>query len=230
MVHSTRTFICTWVFCLIALSTCSFAQRISREREASASDEQPTVPGVEALAGRQDLRGVVSPDRKLSDKDLKLVIALNDYLIQPRHPVENRVKVAIALGRLGHRYGMIALLATLRDEHDVPRVRQTCVRALLMIHDERVVNYVIEAALKSDDKQVWLQALADLKTLIGTPLQFDGGDAAVFDKPPPTDEDGRKQYVGDWLEYWKNVKPSTKLDRNLLKDELVSVPNRPRRG
>lgn len=189
----------------------------ARQRSYSESRERYPSHGGKALALREgrggDLHGNIPADRPLSPEDRRLVLDLSDFLIDKQNDSGPREWAAKDLGYLGHRYGIPALLAVLRDESDEFGVRQRAVIALSMIRDKRAVRYLIEGGLGSGDKGIGEQTLWELVQFAGGPNELRDKFYVSGFKPPPRAQKERKEYLKTWLDWWAAKQDEIDLER-----------------
>ena len=173
-----------------------------------------------AYAVGNDLHGNVDAGRPLGEADLRLVAGLSDLLADPRNDWADRVSAADLLGTFGHRYGIPALAATLRDGSDDVKVRQAAVVALANIPDERVVGLLIDAGLGSGDGDVVQTTLDYLPQVAGVPpILADPNSRTGVRLPPgfrgegPADPQALASYLSIWRTWWERRRDAVKLSR-----------------
>ena len=144
---------------------------------------------------------------------MQLVLDPSQYLIDKRFDDGTRERAASDLDMLGHQYAIPALVAVLRDETDVPQVRQRCIRALRMIRDKRAVVHLIDDALGSEHRQLVRDAMWDLTEFAGRPPKLADPSFVGGIKPPPEDPEQRSEYFKTWHDWWDKVKDDAELTR-----------------
>jgi hypothetical protein len=200
------------ILALISLRTCGESPDEILQDVEKPFPEYPGMSWDERLKN-DDLSGNIDADRELSKEDRTFITRLSDYLIDKNYDWGDRVSAARWLGVFGHRDGIPALLAVMRDENDMDEVRRHAAKSLSMILDKRNVRYLIENGLGSDNATVQLQAWEDLPQMVGGPDEFYSTQYRTFYKPPPEDEEQLKEYIDVWLKWWKKHSKSAKLSR-----------------
>lgn len=157
--------------------------------------------------------GNIEADRPLDESDRTFILSLADYLVDKRNEWGDRRYAAELLGLFGHRYGIPALMAVVRDEHDVRMVRQEATESLSKILDKRVVRCLIGDGLGSDSPAVQLQAWEDLPQMVGGPEELYSTSYRTSYKPPPKNEDELKKYLDVWIKWWEKHRDKAKLSR-----------------
>ena len=161
-----------------------------------------------------DLTGDIAADRPLTRDDSDHLLALANYLIDKQNDWVDRRHAAGGLGDYGHRSGLPALLAVVRDEVENEDVRRAAVRALTFVRDPRVVGYVVEAVLaKPSPKNLVFEALDDLAQFSGIPPELAAPKRLPPVLPPPEDEADRREYAETWLRWWAAQGDAPPLNR-----------------
>ena len=191
------------------------AESFKRSR-AESREHFPKYPGMslDKRLEKDDLNGEIAADRQLTAADRDYLIALSDYLIDKRNQ-DYRSNAAYSLGMFGHRMGIPALLAVLRDQKESQEVLSAAVKALSKIKDKRVVGYLIEDGVGCEDVDVAWQANDHLAQLVGGGLAQVPGVSNVVpdlqdpDLVRPDDRDygkeRRKEYEKRYSEYMHNL-------------------------
>lgn len=189
-------------------------ERQLREREARKIERDRILLLCDELARRDDLSGEISATRPLKAEDLALLLKLSNYLIDHENDeVGARGPAAIALGRLGHVYGMPALLAVIRDENADGGTRVRCIAGLSMIRNPRAVDYLIEDGLGMDPS-LDHQTIIDIVQFVGRPPELADSSFAMGVRPPPKDPAERKAYLDIWRKWWDQKRKTAKLTRS----------------
>ena len=188
------------------------ADRAQFPQHAGAVDWQDRVYDDGRRVG--DLVGNIAADRDLDAQDRDYVATLSDYLIDGSNDWLWRETAAERLGDCGHRSGLPALLAVVRDEEENEDVRRAAVRALTFVRDPRVVGYVVEAVLaKPSPKNLVFEALDDLAQFSGIPPELAAPKRLPPVLPPPEDEADRRKYAETWLRWWAAQGDAPPLNR-----------------
>jgi hypothetical protein len=168
----------------------------------------PSVPERHSIGG--DLLGNIAADRRLSTKDLDLLTKICDYVVDKSKPVQRR-RAAREIGYMGHKYGIPALLAVIRDDAESDSLKREAVRALGMIRDDRVVELLIDEALPNPEFDH--QTMPSLVGLIGIPRELYDTSFRGSVRWPPEDIKKRAAYREVWRNWWKEVREKNELGR-----------------
>lgn len=162
------------------------------------------------LRHRKDLTHDLDADRALSPSDLALLLELSQFLIDKSNDRYDRATAADDLGRLGHSYAVPALLAVIRDEKDIAKVRSRCVWALSVIKDKRNVEFIIDEAIGGD---LYFNGLSNLVRFVGRPPELKNSSWWAGVTPPPGDPKEREAYLEIWRQWWKKNRDKIELNR-----------------
>jgi hypothetical protein len=159
---------------------------------------------------RERFRGLKS-DRTLSDRELACLLKAADSLVDKRVDSGERYFNALFLGDLGHKHGLPALLAVLRDTTDEPSVRLGCIAGLSRISDDRVVDALIDVLTEYDGPADNIAGLANEKLVCVTrtkiPATAEDWNSTKANSPE------RKQLQDRWRSWWKLYRRRIDPDR-----------------
>jgi HEAT repeat protein len=170
-----------------------------------ASDALAQQPKISAVDDREANRKLTGPEmRRMLDASDRLVRRNPDDHLDTDRRSEN---ARILGGELGHKYGIPALMAVIRDESEPESLRTDCVRYIGTIKDPVVIDVLIECLGDKHHYQVAAHARNRLEQLIGlciaptTPLTNDAESVQ------------RREVIGKWKLWWQENKATAKLQR-----------------